>query len=204
MPKAYVISFVPQRQFQPVTNINPMAKFIYFGRLAKQKNLRRAIRIFAAVREKISEAKFAIIGPDGGEGALLRKLCVELGVHDCVSFIGPIGHNELPKFARAASFFLFTSEFEGFGLALVEAMQMGLVPVTTMVGDAAQACSDNVNAIVIRRDECVADRIAEIIRYPEIYKCLRSAAIETWSNKNSYRDDVISGCYRVLKLENMT
>jgi len=197
--RSRVISYLP-RKFRPVTSACPGPAFVFWGRLARQKNLQRAIKIFTEVRGQFGAARFLVIGPDGGELSALRQRCRTLGVHDAVVFLGPKSQDELPDFARQASFFLLTSEFEGMGLVVVEAMQMGLVPVVTRVGEVGEYCRDGVNAVVIDRDEQAAAEIVAAIQAPELFKRLRANAIAAWSDKPSYRDDLLANCRRLLVL----
>jgi len=195
--RSRIVSYIPCA-FEPVADPRPAPVFVFWGRLARQKNLQRAIRLFAAVLERLPAARFAIVGPDGGEGDALRRLCRTLSLQNAVSFLGPKSQHELPGVAQAASFFLFTSEFEGMGLAVVEAMQMGLVPVVTKVGEVGVYCRDGVNAIVIDRDELAVAAIIAAIEAPEAFARLRANAIATWSGKRTYRDDVLGNCARLL------
>jgi glycosyltransferase involved in cell wall biosynthesis len=191
------VSYIP-RSFEPVTSLTPTSTFIFWGRLAKQKNLQRAIRIFATVHERFPAARFTIIGPDGGEGHALKSLCRTLGVHDAVNFLGPKSNGELPEFARRASFFLLTSDFEGMGLAVVEAMQMGLVPIVTQVGEVARFCKDGINAIVIDRENRAIEMTFGAIEGRDLFVSLRARAISTWSGNPTYRDSVLGNCARLL------
>ena len=65
-PKPRTISFVT-RKIEPLPRCLLAPEFIFWGRLSAQKNLSRALRIFASVRGKYKNARYHIIGPDGGE-----------------------------------------------------------------------------------------------------------------------------------------
>jgi glycosyltransferase involved in cell wall biosynthesis len=191
-----IISYIPY-DFPPVTKVTPTPVFIYWGRLARQKNLHRAMKIFAEVRRRVGVATFLVIGPDGGELDTLRELCKTLGIHDAVSFLGPKTQCEIVDFAREASFFVHTSEFEGMGLAVVEAMQMGLVPVVTGVGEVGRYCQNCINAILLRHDEEVVLNIIKVMESPILFERMRANAIAEWSGRPIYRDQILQKCKRL-------
>jgi glycosyltransferase involved in cell wall biosynthesis len=97
------------------------------GRLVPQKDFTTLIRAFALVRRH-QDARLMILG----EGPLrddLRSLAQTLGVAEQMSLPGFI-ENPLPYLRRAAVFVL-SSRFEGFGLALAEALACGTPVVST-------------------------------------------------------------------------
>src|SRR6202043_2825280 len=68
-------------------------------------------------------------GPDRGPAEILAR---DLGVQDHVSFLGKQNHVE--RLIPLAHVLLMPSEMESFGLAALEAMACGVVPVATRVG----------------------------------------------------------------------
>ena len=173
--------------------------FIFWGRLAAQKNLRRALKLFARVRREIPEARFTIVGPDSGELALLRKRCEELSLDDeAVTFAGPLDFDAIRTLAAGHAFYLQTSHYEGMAMSVVEAMQLGLVPVVTPVGQVGSYCRDRHNSVIVDVDEEAARRVVELIRQPEAYAALRQNAIATWTDHPLYRDAVAAHCARLL------
>lgn len=95
--------------------------WIVIGRLTEQKRVHLAIR--AAAR---SELPLTIIG-DGPERAGLEA---EAASHPGlkVRFLGSLGREEVIRELQGADAMLFTAREEGFGLAAIEALMMG-VPV---------------------------------------------------------------------------
>ncbi len=191
--KARVISFLTRR-IPAVAGHSPEPKFIFWGRIHPQKGLLRALKIFAAVREILPDAAFAIIGPDMGYGDILREYCRTLAIEDAVRFLGPKGWKEIQREASSHSFYLQTSEAEGMAMSVTEAMQLGLVPVVTPVGEIARYCSDGQNAIIVRDDERAVQDILEVIANPMAFERLARAAQSHWHGQPLYRDSVLSAC----------
>jgi len=75
---------------------------------------------------------------DPDEAQRLRALCTELGLSAQVTFHGEVGEAELQDAMRRADLFVLTSWYEGYGMAVAEALAFGLPVVTTTVGAAAQ------------------------------------------------------------------
>ena len=88
------------------------------------------IRIFAEVRKKVA-ARLLMVG-DGPERGTAEHLARTLHVQDDVIFLGKQNHVE--RLIPLAHVLLMPSEMESFGLAALEAMACGVVPVATRVG----------------------------------------------------------------------
>jgi len=79
---------------------------------------------------------------------------------------------------RDADAFVFPSSYEGFGLALVEAMAARLPIVTTPVGVAADALTDRRNALFVppRDSAAIVNAVETLIRDPTLRSDLGEAA----------------------------
>ena len=91
------------------------------GRLTRQKNQELLLQALSFV----PEVHLAIAG-DGEQRQMLAQMAVTLVVKDRVHFLGEVAPADIPDFLRAGDLFAFPSRWEGFGLALVEAMHAGL------------------------------------------------------------------------------
>lgn len=188
-----VISFVVDRLApDPRRSSTPAPNLVTWGRIAHQKGIDRSIRLVRLLADRGLTPRLDIYGPDDGEQEKLEALAAEFGVQQMISFRGPISRERLASIAAEASFFLLPSRFEGMAMAAVEAMQLGLAPVVTPVGQIGSYCLDGVNAVVVDPDalEAAADGIAALIDAPQRYRTLTDAALSTWSEAKLYADDV--------------
>jgi glycosyltransferase involved in cell wall biosynthesis len=201
--KGRVISFLVRRQ-APLPAAQARPAFIFWGRVTAQKQLERALRIFAAVRRSEPGACFQVIGPDGGELERMRKLSIELGIDCAVSFAGARDFQAIVGLAAGSSFYLQTSSFEGMAVSVVEAMQLGLVPIVTPVGEIERYCTDGFNALVVQNDAQAVDAILALLRNNDEYQRMRDSAIATWSATGLYRDSVLSACRAMLGSKSST
>lgn len=194
-----VISFVTERlEAIPVRPLRPV--FAFWGRVHAQKGLALALRLFAAIRSKRPDAQFFVIGPDGGDLAYIRKLVDKLGLSSCVQFLGAMNFSQIREVAERASFYLQTSELEGMAMSVVEAMQLGLVPVVTPVGEIARYARAGENAVVITDDAIAVSEVLALLDDESRYQTLRTKAIAYWLDKPLYKDDILRTCREVLDI----
>lgn len=111
------------------------------GRLHPIKNYPVALKALSMLED--IDFEYRIAG-GGNEESRLGDLCEELGLSDCVKFLGYV--QDVPDLLRRSDLFLITSLWEGFGLAAVEAMNAGLpviasdVPGLAEIVDAENKC----------------------------------------------------------------
>lgn len=98
------------------------------GRLTPQKGFAGLLRAFALVHDRRPDARLIVLG-DGEQRGELEELSRRLGTADAVEFLG-VQANPFAWVERSACFVL-SSEWEGFGMAIVEAMAVGTPVVST-------------------------------------------------------------------------
>ena len=98
------------------------------GRLHQQKDYPTLLRAFARVAQQRPSARLLILG-QGPEEKALKQLRSELQLDEVVSFHG-FASNPWP-FYRQAQVFALSSQWEGFGNVIVEALAAGTTVVTT-------------------------------------------------------------------------
>jgi glycosyltransferase involved in cell wall biosynthesis len=191
--KGQVISFVSRRIVSlPGKPVN--AVFIFWGRLHPQKGLDRALGIFSAVHAADNSARFIIVGPDGGERSRIEALVNTMGLADAVQFLGGLDFSDIVQHADSASFYLQTSTLEGMAMSVVEAMQLGLLPVVTPVGEIAQYCRHGENALLVSTNEDTVADIMAVLHDDARYQALRKNAVSTWAGKPLYSESVLAAC----------
>jgi len=98
-------------------------RVISVGRLDTFKNFGDQILVWKEVKNIFPDWTLHIYG-EGSEKPMLQKMIGDLGLQNNVFLEGRT--NEVEMVLKSGAFFLFTSIAEGFGMVLVEAMQMGL------------------------------------------------------------------------------
>lgn len=115
------------------------------GRISEQKNYATALRAVALLKGQ--DFRFLIAGQDE-MGGQMQALSRELGVEDRVEFLGY--QSNIPALLSRADLFLLCSHWEGFGLAVAEAMAAGLPTVVPDVPGVREVVGAEVGAA---RDE---------------------------------------------------
>ncbi|WP_170149117.1 glycosyltransferase family 4 protein [Geodermatophilus normandii] len=160
----------------------------YWGRLSPQKRIDRALQLLATMRHR-EDCRLLCIGTDDGDGDRLRKMAAELGVEEYVEWLPEMPFPSIEAQVSRASFFVQLSDFEGMAMSVVEAMQMGLVPVVSPVGEIRNYADDGINALVFRGDvEELAGRVLDVIGDPQRWRTLHEAAMATWRETPGYTE----------------
>jgi glycosyltransferase involved in cell wall biosynthesis len=102
-------------------------------RLVPRMGLEELLHAVAELRAS-REMRLALVG-GGMLDAKLRRLSADLGLDDCVLFVGSVADEELRDWYRAADLFVLpTLADEGFGMVTAEALASGTPVVGTRVG----------------------------------------------------------------------
>lgn len=199
LERSDVISFVARR-LEPSRYNENKPDFIFWGRLHEQKCIDRAINIFAKIQSKYHQATFTIIGPDGGELNSLKNLVNKLGITKSINFTGPQDLDSIKAYSNKASFYLQTSKLEGMAMSVVEAMQLGLLPVVTPVGEIKSYCEDKKNALLVSDDSSAIDSIINLLKNEDLYSDMKNRAILKWKNHEIYSESVIRASKKALNI----
>ena len=174
--------------------------FIYWGRINQsQKNIFGAINFFKKVCLLNRNSKFTIIGHDDGIKDRLISLIKSLDIENNVLIYDYKNFEEIKKYAQDCSFYLQLSFFEGMAMSVAEAMQLGLVPIVTNVGEIENYCTNNFNSVIFKNEKKAIKIIDNLLTNKELYLSMRQKAIATWVNHNIYREDIIKGCNSFCK-----
>lgn len=84
----------------------------------------RLIRALSAIRAKVPNSKYLIVG-GGDDQSRLETMAREQGVADAVIFAGRVSNEELPEYYRLCDLFAMPSTGEGFGIVFLEALASG-------------------------------------------------------------------------------
>lgn len=108
---------------------------LYVGWIIPEKGIIDLLDAMAVLRESHPEARLRLVGPLFGKEDFWRKAAADRGVSALVEYVGPLSDRQsLIREFDAASIFVFPSHFEGFPVALLEAITRGLACVGTDVG----------------------------------------------------------------------
>ena len=119
---------IDSRSFVKKYNLKNKFVVSYIGRIQKYKGLDQIIKILPRLDKRIV---FLAMGKDAGDRKRLVELSKSLRVHDRVIFTGEISDNEKLSGLDASEIFIMPSEWEAFGIVILEAMARGNAIVST-------------------------------------------------------------------------
>jgi glycosyltransferase involved in cell wall biosynthesis len=109
---------------------------LWIGRLEKEKNPILALDALTYVRRTGSDVGLTFVG-SGHLSNALKTHTRKLGLDAYVEFAGHV--SDISPYLANADLLLVTSEYEGYGMALVEALSAGVPVLATDVGIAREA-----------------------------------------------------------------
>lgn len=127
----------------------PQPDTVVFGtlaRLSKEKRLDLMVRAFSQfLNENVSEDKRSLfhllIAGTGDEGENLEQIIKESHLCENIHLIG--FQEDVSRFLRQIDIFLLSSDAEGFPIALIEAMYMGVPVISTNAGGISEILTNS-------------------------------------------------------------
>lgn len=149
---------------------------LFVGRLVEAKNPGLFLDILNNISKKRPNINATIVG-DGELKPFIQDKINKLKLEENINFLGY--RNNPEKYMKKSKVFLSTSSWEGFGLAVLEAMLNESVVVTTKVGGLKEIVKNEYNGFFIEDIEKTSDKIIDIIENFENYKNIRDNAIKS-------------------------
>ena len=135
------------------------------GRLVSEKGFEHFLKTAKLIKSAIHNIHFLIVG-DGPLRNDLQKLAEKLGIANCVSFLGE--RIDVPDLLSIFDVFLLTSNWEPFGIVLVEAMASGL-PIVAFNVDGVSEVVDEKCAVLVEpyNIQKMADEVIKLLKNSE-------------------------------------
>jgi glycosyltransferase involved in cell wall biosynthesis len=166
---------------------------LYVARMVATKNIDLYLDVAAHLQGGDSGALFVLVA--GGAGDDLHRRIHALGLDDSVLVLGAQSLDDLSSAYAASTIFLSTSDYEGFGLAVAEAMAAGVPVVATSVGGVSDLVEDGVSGWLVDRGDAsaLADRVDRLLADDRRRLDMASAAAERI--RHQFSIDVMVGRY---------
>ena len=134
---------------------------LYIGYFTEKKRLDRLLNLVHELSKTRDDFCLTFVG-DGPEREKLQRQVEQLQIQNLVQFAGFRQKEELPKYLAEAYCFLFPSEYDVWGLVLVEAMSAGVACLSSIYSGATQdLIQDGVNGYAVNFED--EDKILDII-----------------------------------------
>jgi glycosyltransferase involved in cell wall biosynthesis len=123
---------------------------LFVGRLASNKGLTELLPAFAALQRDDPDAHLVLVGEDGGMRASLEARVRGLGLDARVHFLGHVADESLLAAAyREATVTVLPSEYEAFGLVLLESLAQGTPVIASRVGGIPEFIEDGRSGLLV-------------------------------------------------------
>ena len=163
-------------EVRPVTSASEGGGgIVTVGRLTRQKRLDILLDAMAKLP---GETRLTIVG-DGPERDALTARATRLGIADRTRFLGLVPPDRVAETIAGADVFAFPAEREGFGLAVAEALALG-VPVVSLSdgGGVLDIVSEDAGRVVPPNDpDALAEAIMSLVGRPEARRRAATAGV---------------------------
>jgi len=170
--------FNPQKrrkEFWAGYNLNGGFKFLYAGRVSKEKNLDNMINGFLQLLKEYPDADLVIVG-DGPYCDELR----ERYAHKRIAFTGFLHGDDLQTAYASADAFVFPSMTDTFGNAVLEAHASGLPAIVSDEGGPQEIVTSHNSGLVIdaRTPGTFCRAMHRLLDEPDTYAALKEHALQ--------------------------
>lgn len=154
-------------------------KMLYIGKLEKRRNIPFIFDVFAEVLKKNKNTKLYMVG--NGEPDYVKasfEYADQLGIRDRIIWQERMEQKNLSNVYKMADFFLLPTEYEIFGMVLLEAMYYKTVALTTRNGGSSTLIENGKNGLVMEEKNASqwASAIINVFSDKELMKEIREAA----------------------------
>lgn len=141
------------------------------------KRILDCIEVFARILRTVP-SRLVMIG-DGPDRQAAESLAAQLGIRDRVNFLGKL--KNVAPLLGITDVLLLPSQMESFGLAVLEAMACGAVPIATNVGGVPEVVIDGVDGYLrpVGDTHGMAQAAESVLRDPDRMHRMSTAARRT-------------------------
>lgn len=154
----------------------PERYVLYLGSNKPHKNLVRLVEAWARLQPQPMPLALAGLWDPRFPEARLRAEALGLG--DAVRFLGSVPEPDLPALYGGATAFVFPSEYEGFGLPVLEAMACGAPVACARTSSLADIAGDAALMFDPAGEEAIAQALAQLLSTPDLRAELRDRGRE--------------------------
>lgn len=167
----------PSAMPQATASPEGAVRFVCVGRLSSEKGHRGLLQAFAAVVERVPDARIDLVG-DGALREELEALTRRLGIAGAARFHGARSEAETLAQIAAADVLVLPSFMEGLPLVIMEAMALGKPVIASGVAGIPELVESGVSGILVPPSQwqALADAMALLARDPELRRKLGAAA----------------------------
>jgi glycosyltransferase involved in cell wall biosynthesis len=149
---------VPEQFFAVAREPRPVSTLLFVGQWLPMKGVAYLSAAFNELAARNPHVRLVCAGTLADAATVASSF--DPGVRARVTVLPRVNRNALTECYRQADLFVFPSLYEGFGLALLEAMATGLPIVTTPVGIAGDVLRHEASALLVAKRDSRALTVA--------------------------------------------
>ena len=155
--------------YQPIYNIKLPIKFLFIGRLLKEKGIHDFVLAAKIVKKRYPNILFTILGAIdySNLGALKQSELDDLIALQIINYPGQV--DNVQKWITDSHVFVLPSYREGVPRSTQEAMAIGRAIITTDVPGCRETVIDGLNGFLVEKwnPQALADKVIYFIENPE-------------------------------------
>jgi len=184
------------------------------GSVSKRKGQEVVIRALSEIKDEHPNIEYWMVGLPGQQ-AELEIIADDLGVAENIRFLGCVSNESLLELYNACDLFVMTSrqledgDFEGYGIAVIEAALCGKPAVVSDNSGLAEAVQDGITGLLVPQNDPqkTAAAVLSLMEDLEMLKKLGAQAYEnargnqTWEQVGHQYVDLLDGVLQVSGLD---
>lgn len=199
---------VPDNKFEE--EINLLGKyFIYPAKFWHHKNHKFLFKCIAKLKDQMISNKFKLLlcgGFTDHDLEVMQNLLKHYGIKNLVEFKGFLTDNQLNIAISRATFLLFPSLFEGFGMPTVEAMGRGCPVICSNAGALPEVCGDAAIYFDPKNESSLVDVLSKAIENKIDWSIYKQKGFENYKRFSWQKcaDDTLSLYKEILAQSNQS
>lgn len=177
-------------KFERVAIGHAKKQFVYFGRWSVNKGLPELIELFSQLQSERPDYSLVIAGrPYDMDSTALNDLVKKKGL-ERVEIVENPNNDQLKSIIASSSYFVCLSHHEGFGLAAIEAMSAGLIPILSAIPPFEKINRESNLGFIFdaAQEDCNVDTLIQYLDSGELdvinqkWKAFEFAKTYSWNN----------------------
>jgi glycosyltransferase involved in cell wall biosynthesis len=146
----------------------------YIGRIERKKNIPSLIEAFAIAKEnyKLKDLSLVLVGDASSGYDEVKYSISEFDLVNDVIMPGWVEEEDVPYLYNGAEAFIFPSNYEGFGIPLLQAMACEAPIISSSTSSIPEVVEDAAYLVNPQYVTAIAEGIGEVIKKPELRKDL--------------------------------
>ncbi|MBI5552480.1 MAG: glycosyltransferase family 4 protein [Desulfobacterales bacterium] len=168
-------------------------ELLFLGHVIPRKGLLPLLEALAGIDRDVW--RLSVVGSldfDPAHALRAKQLTRQLRLSESVRFLGPLPEEELVKILATSHLFCMPYAYEGFGIAILEAMAFGMPAIGCRDGAAVETIRHGTNGFLLRPGDLagLAPLLAKVHRNRGELQRMALAARRTYINSPTWEDGV--------------